>query len=134
MSSETVVSINALQFTNDNKFAYAYSGINGVNATEETLIEFNTNSEYLDAKVLFYNESGSADDFRYKVKFNNVVVVSAYANSSNVSPSYFNPIEVIIPPFTNVKLTADNTSADTNRNHTAHVYAKVGMPQRVGNE
>jgi len=133
MSSETVVTRNAIQFTNDNKFAYAYSGIVGVDSTEETLIEFDTNSEYLDSKILMFNESGSGDDFRYKVKLNDIVVVSMYANSGN-DFLLDTPIIMIIPPFTNVKITADNISSGTNRNHTANFYGKVGMAQRVGNE
>ena len=40
MSGETVTS-NALQFTNDNKKAYAYSGTVGVNNTDVKLLSFN---------------------------------------------------------------------------------------------
>tara|TARA_R100001594_G_scaffold67109_1_gene101456 strand:- start:80 stop:481 length:402 start_codon:yes stop_codon:yes gene_type:complete len=133
MSSDTVTSRNALQFTNDNKKAYAYSGILGIDSTETSLLKFNTNSEYLNAKIMIFNESGSGDDMRYKIKFNNVVVVSTYSNSGN-DFLLDTPIILIIPPFTVVDITADNISSGTNRNHTAHVWAKVGMPQRVGNE
>ena len=132
MSSDTVISRNALQFTNDNKKAYAYSGIVPIQSTETSLLIFNTNSEYLNAKIMIYNESGSGDDMRYKIKFNNVTVVSTYSNSSN-DTLLDTPIIMIIPPFTTVDITGDNVSSDTARNHTAHVWAKVGMPQRVGN-
>lgn len=132
MSSDIVTSRNALQFTNDNKKAYAFSGVLGVDATEANLLEFNTNSEYLNAKVQIYNESGSADDFRYKIKYNDVVVMATYQNSGS-SGLRDVPFYVIVPPFTNVKITADNISANTKRNHTAIVTATVGMPQRVGN-
>ena len=131
MSGQTV-SGNALQFTNDNKKAYAFSGVLGVDATEANLLEFNTNSEYLNAKVQIYNESGSADDFRYKIKYNDITIVATYSNSGSTGLRD-TPFYVIIPPFTNVKVTADNISANTNRNHTAVVTATVGMAPRVGN-
>ena len=41
MSGSTVIS-NALQFTNDNKHAYAFSGIVDVNNTETQLLLLNT--------------------------------------------------------------------------------------------
>ena len=46
MSGSTVIS-SALQFTNDNKHAYAFSGIVDVNNTETQLLLLNTQSEYL---------------------------------------------------------------------------------------
>ena len=131
MSGDPVLTRNAILFTPDNKHAYAMSGIVGVNATEKTLIEFNTYSEYLKAEVLLYNESGSGDDFRYKVKFNDIVVVSTYSNSGN-DFLLDTPIRIIIPPFTNIKITADNISADTNRNHTCNVIAKAYGMAEVG--
>ena len=132
MSGETVTS-NALQFTNDNKHAYGYSGVIAVNNNETSLLLFQTNSEYLNAQISMFNGSGSGDDFLYKIYFNDIVVVDTYANSSNVEPTYFNPIRIIIPPFTTVKITADNVSGSSARNHTAIVTAKVGMAPRVGN-
>ena len=81
---------------------------------------------------MIFNESGSGDDMRYKIKLNGVVVVSTYSNSGN-DFLLDTPLIMIIPPFTTVDVTADNISSSTKRNHTAHVWAKVGMPQRVGN-
>ena len=45
MSGDTVTSRNALQFTNDNKFAYAYSGVVDVTGTT-TQIEMLEFSNY----------------------------------------------------------------------------------------
>ena len=132
MSGDTVTSRNALQFTNDNKVAYAYSGVIGVDTANTIMLEFNTNSEYLNASIQIYNTSGSGDDIRYTIEFDNVVVMSQYINNANDLPRN-NPYIMAIPPFTNVKIRADNLSSATARDHTTHVYAKVGMPQRVGN-
>lgn len=130
MSGDTVTSRNALQFTNDNKVAYAYSGEVDVDNNNTILLEFNTNSEYLNASIQIYNTSGSGDDIRYTIEFDNIVVMSQYINNANDLPRN-NPYIMAIPPFTNVKIRADNLSAATLRNHTTHVYAKVGMPPKV---
>ena len=122
--SGTFEGVGSLQFTPDNKRAYAYSGIVAVDNNEPTLLEFETNSEYLDTKIMIFNESGSGDDMRYKVKFNGIVVASMYANSGN-DFLLDTPILMVIPPFTTVLITADNISSGTNRNHTAHIKAKV---------
>jgi hypothetical protein len=134
MSGETVTSKSALQFTNDNKKAYAFSGYIDVDNNETTLLEFNTNSEYIDAIISVSNASGSGDDMRYYIYYNNVIVFGWYYDS----PSYTGnlattPIPLIIPPFTTVKITGDNQSSGSLRPHTAAVAGTVGMAQRVGN-
>jgi hypothetical protein len=134
MSGETVTSKSALQFTNDNKKAYAFSGYIDVDNNETTLLEFNTNSEYIDAIISVSNASGSGDDMRYYIYYNNVIVFGWYYDS----PSYTGnlattPIPLIIPPFTTVKITGDNQSSSSLRPHTAAVAGTVGMAQRVGN-
>lgn len=122
--SATFSGVGTLQFTPDNNVAYAYSGEIGVDNNNTILLEFNTNNEYLNASIQIYNTSGSGDDIRYTIEFNNVVVLSKYINNANDLPRN-NPIIMAIPPFTNVKIRADNLSAATERIHTTHVYAKV---------
>ena len=133
MSGSTVTS-NALQFTNDNKNAYAYSGIIGVTNAEKTLLLMQTNSEYLMAKLQILNGTTSNEDFTYKVFFNDVIVAQwhfVYASTIHQLIEY--PYLFTIPPFTTVKVTALNVSSGVSRDHTATVTASVGMPQRVGN-
>ena len=133
MSGTTVIS-NALQFTNDNKHAYAFSGIVDVNNSETQLLLLNTQSEYLLAKLTVLQGTTSNEDFLYKVFFNDIAVAQWHClqvtdKESNM-PNFYN---LIIPPFTTVKVTGQNTSSATNRNHSATLTAKVGMPQRIGN-
>ena len=134
MSGRTVIS-NALQFTNDNKHAYAFSGIVDVNNTETQLLLLNTQSEYLLTELQVLQGTTSNEDFLYKVFFNNVIVAQWHClqvtDKEINMPNIYN---FIIPPFTLVKVTAQNTSSATTRNHSATLTAKVGMPQRVGNE
>jgi len=49
-SSQPITTPNAINFTPDNKHAYAYSGIVGVTNIEVALLEFETNSEYIIAR------------------------------------------------------------------------------------
>ena len=69
MSGQTVKG-NALQFTNDNKHCYAYSGIIGVSNSEKTMLLFNTNSEYLKVLSQPFNSTASNDDLTWKIYFN----------------------------------------------------------------
>tara|TARA_Y100000401_G_C8306405_1_gene217201 strand:- start:851 stop:1258 length:408 start_codon:yes stop_codon:yes gene_type:complete len=132
MSGDTVISRNALQFTNDNKFAYAYSGIVNVTTAQTTLLEFFTNSSYLVAKFQpQYHQETTGNNSRFTVLFDDVIVSSCQMTSSfDYSP--FEEIELIIPPLTNVKIIAQNVSSGTT-DLLANITGKVGMPQRVGN-
>ena len=134
MSGETVTSRNGLQFTNDNKHAYLYSGGTSANNGLTTIFEFNTNSEYLIANISFYTNAISNDDFNYLISFNNIDIVKILQPQTyQSSAGGYVPIELIIPPFTAVKCTLQNFTDASTLEFTATVTAKVGMPQRVGN-
>jgi len=133
MSGETVTS-NALQFTNDNKHAYAYSGIKGVNLTETTLLLMQTNSEYLISKLQVLQGTTSNEDFLYRTYFNDVLIATWHClQVSTIDINMPNTYNLIIPPFTTVKVTAENRTSNTDRDHSATLTAKVGMAPRVGN-
>ena len=132
MSGDTVTS-NGLQFTNDNKYAYAFSGEIGAGAGDTDLLEFNTNSEYLIARIAIgFGGARSNDDFQANVLFNNITIAEETYNNNyeSASPQYF---KVIIPPFTTVKISITKLVGTISIPTFAYVRAKVGMPQRVGN-
>ena len=134
MSGETVTSRNALQFTNDNKFAYAYSGEVDIDNAATTMLEFQTNSEYLISKIQIMNGTTSNEDFKYFVYYNGIVVARwHFLYASTIHQSMPNVLNLVIPPFTTVKIAGENETSGTGRNHTAVVTATVGMPPRVGN-
>jgi len=122
-SSQPVATPNAINFTPDNKRAYAYSGVIGVTNVKVNMIEFDTNTEYLAGKVYIFNAGGSGDDIQYTIEFNDVAIMSLYSlNTARLDPIR---TKIIVPPFTNVKITAYNIQSSTARDHTAHVYAKA---------
>ena len=133
MSGDTVVSKGAIQFTNDNKFAYAYSGSVSGNNTEFTVLEFNTNSEY----IVGYWRVGYAEstyrNFDFRLLFNNIEIENQFLITSQAQSNQQFLHEIIIPPFTTVKVTAQNTEDSTTQDVLAIITGKVGMGPRVGN-
>ena len=135
MSGQTVTGLG-LQFTDDNKFCYALSGViptagSQSSAGTQTLL-FTTLSYYAIIKVIFSNDltSVSANEY-YAIKFNDVVVYQA-ENEHNLD-TVTNPsiIHIIIPPFTKVETLAG--SSGDSMETTTIISGEVGMSQRVGN-
>tara|TARA_R110002012_G_scaffold255220_2_gene434964 strand:- start:371 stop:769 length:399 start_codon:yes stop_codon:yes gene_type:complete len=128
--SGTFSGIQTLQFTPDNKKAYAYSGQISV-STEKTLLEFQPNSEYLNCLIEVGAGSRTDDDYKVRFYLDNEVVFLKYMNNT------YDPLTgitaFIIPPFSTFKLTLQNQSTGTANTWSANVTAKVGMPPRVGN-
>ena len=128
MSGDTVTGLG-LQFTNDNKHAYAYSGSKDI-SSEITMLDFTTNSEYLKGRFEFNADfvTGGGAGMRVRIFLNDIMIVEERDTSSDWNTGD-NEFHVIVPPFTNVKVKVLGGSQDANINFTA----KVGMPQRVGN-
>ena len=128
MSGDTVVG-NSLQFTNDNKKCYAYSGLlAGSTSSQTTYLEFNTNSEYIRATI----QQGSTNETTRKtvyIYFNDIIIVRNDIDNAYAFP---NTYEIIIPPFTDVKI-ALQLGGDDGMSSWFTLVGKVGMPQRVGN-
>ena len=131
MSGQTVTG-RVLQFTNDNKFCYAYSGAIASEAGQIVILDFETNSEYIIAKFQPFYRSDSGNNITYRIKFNDIEVAGVELTSSRDYTPY-DEIHLIIPPFTKVEVTHANLSGGTNE-AGLNVTGKVGMPQRVGNE
>lgn len=130
-SSQPVVTPNAINFTPDNKEAYAFSGIIAVTNSATTLLEFNTNSEYIKGTIQVLQGTTSNEDFQYDVYFNDVVIARWHClqvtdKETNIPNAY----DVTIPPFTKVTITGLNTSSATGRNHSVTLTGKaIGMTE-----
>jgi len=109
-SSQPVTTPNAINFTPDNKHAYAYSGIIGVTNTVSNLLDFKTNTEYIVGQIQFFYSEHVEPDFDYTLKINGVIVTKFFVNDKFDADLNWFPI--IIPPFSQVLLTAQNI-ADT---------------------
>jgi len=136
MSGQTVTSDSALQFTNDNKHAYAYSGdvsSTGSEAAPQALLDFTTNSEYIEATIQFSYSQSSAQRGVNSIQFNNITIAKQFFRTASTTYENTWPMtfKVIIPPFTNVKCLTG--FEDLAGNQCVTVIGKVGMAQRVGN-
>ena len=134
MSSEVVTGLG-LQFTNDNKRAYAFSPLtNAPGAPGGTALLFTTETYYLETKLTCASPNAYTNDVTMKLFFNDVVVFSQiYTNTAQEYITGLNPYEFIIPPHTKVQLTFENTSGGGASNWHSMLSAKVGMAPRVGN-
>tara|TARA_R110002012_G_C11310251_1_gene574509 strand:+ start:129 stop:536 length:408 start_codon:yes stop_codon:yes gene_type:complete len=132
MSGETV-SGNALQFTNDNKFAYAYSGIRNIDNTITNLLEFNTNSEYLNISWFVGFGEATGNDYEFICNINNIEVQALILPDASITYGRDMPFKLIIPPFSTVKITGQNISSTGGKNIWVTLTGEVGMAPRVGN-
>jgi len=137
MSGDTTIG-QALQFTNDNKHAYAYSGRYNSTAAGVDVLQFQTNSEYIDA-LFYFSGFIDLDDATTGLRgimnifFNNVEVSAVMVDVDSGNMQNGSPIPLIIPPFTTVLVKLYANSTGTAYQGLVSVVGKVGMPQRVGN-
>ena len=119
----TFEGVGTLQFSPDNKVAYAYSGVISCDNSETDLIQFDTNSEYIvGGWFAHFNQlTGdplASEDFRFILYLNSIQIAAIETNDSQGSSR--NTIQdIIIPPFTNVRITG--------RNYTGSVTEPVGV-------
>jgi len=137
MSGDTVTGFG-LQFTNDNKHAYAYSGRYTSTSVGVDVLEFQTNSEYINAQ---FNFSGwiDLDDPTTGLRgimnifFNDKEVSAVMVDTDNGNMQNGFAIPLIIPPFTTVRIKLYANSTSSVYQGLVSVIGKVGMAQRVGN-
>tara|TARA_R110000823_G_C15524900_1_gene456059 strand:+ start:97 stop:510 length:414 start_codon:yes stop_codon:yes gene_type:complete len=134
MSGDTVISRNALQFTNDNLHAYAYSGIitNAASGTADSIaLDFTTNSEYIRARITILSDEVGGASLYTRIEMNGETIFRQNLDSSSAGGFQFdNPFYIIIPPFTRFVV---KVGANATVDFTVMVTGKVGMPPRVGN-
>ena len=136
MSGDTVIG-EALQFTNNNKHAYAYSGEIEAKTASQTALSFFTNSEYLIGEFTFNGfiqvSNVSIRQGAITIKLNDVIVANQMTGDANEDMIAYVKQKIIIPPFSRVVCDVVASLGDSDNFATVVFTAKVGMPQRVGN-
>ena len=135
MSSD-VVTGKALQFTNDNKHCYSYSGSLSIDASAtKTFLDFMTNSEYIKGQITIGRNVKTSAEHEVFVYLNDVLVFYSKMDNGNTvtnqTPNSI-PLELIIPPFTTLKLDIKSADAATTQK-TAVFTGRAYMTNRVGN-
>jgi len=129
-SSQPVTTPNALNFTPDNKGVYAYSGLVAVTDSETNLVSGSTNSEYLQCKILFSYGADTvvSDDYIYRIRLNDIVIWQIRVPHVEAHYQQAVNINIIIPPFTDVRLTAENATDGSAHNQIVIMAGSaVGM-------
>ena len=103
---------------------YAYSGVIQVTPAETTLLEFTTGAGYIRGQVQIEYLQADADDVEIIIYFNSVQV-HGYYSTGGPNPAPDNSLKLIIPPFTEVKMTGDNQAGAGNRPHVAAFTGRV---------
>jgi len=128
MASQTITG-DALQFTQDNKHCFGYSGLIGVDDNETVLLKLITNSETVLGEFNFNKDTSDGDDMRYRVLIDDIEVQGWQHDYS--ARGFRNIAKIIIPPFSTVKATATNQTGDTSRNvlcsFTGRVYEMLAV-------
>ena len=122
--SGTFSGVNTLQFSPDNKHAYAYSGMIAVTSAEVTTMEFTTGSYYLVGVFQPQYFSDNNDVYLHTVKFDGFSVIGFEFNGSNNADGAI-PRPLIIPPFTTVTFLAKNTTDSTSNNIGSNFTGEV---------
>ena len=135
MSGDTLTG-RALQFTNDNKQVYGYSGRLSVSNSEVIAFEFPTpNDSYIEAAIQLLwtttTNEYTGDDCLIHVSFNNNVVSGILTSSAHKNASEL--LKITFPPSVNAKVTIKNAAASTTHYGYVSLTGKVGMAPRVGN-
>ena len=113
----------ALEIIGDN--AYAYSGVQVVNNNLSKVIKFTSGNYYFVGGAQFFKDSVSSENYEFKVNFNDVAIVHGEWTEPMVQHSGFYPVQFIIPPYTQVEITLQNTSDTVSRNWTTTLIGKI---------
>ena len=112
--------------------AYAYSGATAVASSEKTNLNFTTGALYVVGRITCNGSSASVptdsgDITNFEVKFDNqtVIMLKVDSHTEDMPATAYN--EILIPPFTTVKVTSqsngDSASRFTSVLITGEVYA-----------
>jgi len=106
---------------------FAYSGPVAVADSEITLIEGTSGSGYVvGVWSTFYGDTSTTDDYRFILYFNNqVVAVIQWDQSEHPQGRNLNVSDILIPPQTIVKLTAENVADNTSNDVMASLVGRV---------
>lgn len=107
-------------------WVYAYSGEIAVGSSggEVTLLEDITGAGLIVGDYQFFYGTSATDEFIYRMYFNGIVGMSyMVTNLRESTPDV--KIGVILPPLTEIKLTAQNLSTDNARLQSATLIGRV---------
>ena len=122
----TFQGIGTLQFTPDNKHAFAYAPETNAPSGGGTALEFETQSYYLICKLTVGSINDYINNVEMKLLLDDVVIFdNEYGNTAQEYNTGTEPYRFIIPPFTKFTLTFENESGGGSSNWHAMLMADV---------
>jgi len=107
--------------------AYAYSGVLDIGGDETNMLLFNTGNFYFVGTIQFNYLERQGEAFQYKFYLNDSVVQgfveSGGASGDPQAPTTF--MNIIIPPYTEVKATAQNVVDTATRNQVCNMAGRI---------
>jgi len=107
-------------------WAYAYSGIVDVEDLETDLINATSGNGYIISRIQFhYGPGDTSDDFFYRVRLNGEVVVCYGVTHTLQYTDPDNYLNILIPPVTEVRLTALRVGGSGTEQHSVTLTGRV---------
>ena len=104
---------------------YGYSGSVTVNNNFSTLLNFSTQNSYIMAVFQpFYLNESETDNITYEVLINDEVVAATQVTDSTSFTPY-QEIDLLLPPYSSIKIQAKNISGSGNRNVACSIIGRV---------
>ena len=91
--------------------AYAYSGNVAVDNNITTLLQFNTQNNYVMANIQLEYFDASSDNMKFIVNINSEEVAAGILTGR--VENWYNDLQVLIPPYSDVTVTAFNNTGAT---------------------
>jgi hypothetical protein len=104
--------------------AYAYSGVVSVDDNETSLIDATTGALYIVGQVTFSYPEFSSDNYRYRIHIDEQQVWGMEVGGGT-DANLIDPVDVMIPPFSRVRITADNSASSSSVNQVAILVGRV---------
>ena len=109
------------------EFAYAYSGAVGCDNSETDLINATSGTGIILGQVMFryVGTSPEGDNYVYRIRLNGELILSYLVDQTleNYAARHLAPI--IIPPFSILRLTAQNTTDTSTHNQATTLTGRV---------
>ena len=127
IGSNAIYSGNQLGLSIIGDHCYAYNE-KGCTNTDITLLKFSTGKYYIVAKVQFGYVENAANSFDYSILFNGNSIAGYLVGGAGTQANDNQdnaPLNIIIPPLTDVQITAKNISSADERDQIATLTGRV---------
>jgi hypothetical protein len=107
------------------RHCYAFSGNVGATNVETDLINTVTGSGYILCKIQFNHEEAGTHDYKYRIRLNGIIVQAYVVTGAIGASEADNFIPMLIPPFTELRCTAENVTSSSSYRQVVSLTGRV---------